>query len=219
MTGLVGIRNLRVMRDKRLVLEIEQLFIEKNKVVALVGPKGAGKSTLILVLAGLLRPQRGEIRFDGKVVEPSRERSYRRRIGLVLQDPLLLNMSVYENVATGLRFRSFPRLEEHRRVEEWLERLHILNLRRRPASQLSGGEAQRVALARAFVLQPELLLLDEPFNSLDRKMRKDLLAELKTIIPEADTTTIFSTHDDREVDLLADEKIELLDGRHQPQPV
>jgi tungstate transport system ATP-binding protein len=122
-------------------------------------------------------------------------------------------MIAYENIAIGLRFRHMARPEIAQRVETWGARLGIEHLRKRNASTLSVGEAQRVALARAFVLQPELLLLDEPFGALDNKTRADLLRDLKTILPDTGTTTLFSTHDEREVSGLADRKIELAGGR------
>ncbi|HEX7542072.1 MAG TPA: ATP-binding cassette domain-containing protein, partial [Anaerolineales bacterium] len=100
-----------------------------------------------------------------------------------------------------------------RRVEAWAERLGIHHLKTRKAGTLSGGEAQRVALARAFVLQPELLLLDEPFSGLDKKIRAELLRDLKALLPTTGATTLFSTHDDREVNALADSKIELAEGK------
>ncbi len=125
----------------------------------------------------------------------------------------MLNLSVYENIAIGLHFRHVPGREIARQVEDWGTRLGIRQLLARKASTLSGGEAQRVALARVFVLQPELLLLDEPFGALDRKTRIVLLNELKILLPTTSATTIFSTHDEREVDVLADNRIELASGK------
>jgi tungstate transport system ATP-binding protein len=213
MPAFLDIQNLHVIRDRRLVLELDTLALEKGEIIALTGPNGAGKSTLLLVLAGLIRSQNGQIFRNGQAVDPFRDREYRRRIGLVMQEPLLLDMPVYDNVAIGLRFRNVPGAERRQRVGEWLERLNILHLMKRPASKLSGGEAQRVALARAFVLQPELLLLDEPFSSLDKKTRADLIRDLRNLLPETKATTLFSTHDDREVALLAQQRIELVDGK------
>ncbi|MDP2995613.1 MAG: ATP-binding cassette domain-containing protein [Anaerolineales bacterium] len=213
MSTLVEIRNLLVRRAGRPVLEIDHLSLEKGRVLALVGPNGAGKSTLLLVLARLIKPERGDILLNGQPATGLRDRDYRRRIGLVMQDPLLLDMSVYDNIAIGLRFRHVPGLESARRVEAWVERLGIQHLKTRKAATLSGGEAQRVALARAFVLQPELLLLDEPFGALDKKTRTELLRDLKALLPTTGATTLFSTHDDREVNALADSKIELADGK------
>ncbi len=213
MIPLVEIHGLRVLRDRRLILDIAHLVIEKSRVVALVGPNGAGKSTLLLVLAGLIRPQQGSITYNGARVDCCSDRDYRRRIGLVMQEPLLLDMSVYDNIAVGLRFRNIAKSEVVRRVDEWLERLNIGHLKKRPAHKLSGGEAQRVALARSLVLQPELFLLDEPFSSLDQKSRTELIRDLKALLPASHATTLFTSHDDREVDLLAEGKIELRDGK------
>ena len=213
MTRLLEINHLRVVRDRRQVLDLQHLAIETNQVIALVGPNGAGKSTLLLVLAGLLKPQEGRITFNGRMVEPHKDRSFRRRIGLVMQDPLLLDRSVQDNVGIGLRFRGVGGQEIRRRVDEWMERLSIAALRERPACKLSGGEAQRVALARALVLRPELVLLDEPFNSLDKKARADLIQDLKSLLPGTGAATLFSTHDEREMELLAEEKIELMEGK------
>jgi tungstate transport system ATP-binding protein len=213
MNEMIEIRNLVVRRSGQLVLEIDHLQIEKGKVVALVGPNGAGKTTLLLVLARLLKPERGEILFGGLPLGRIKVLDYRRHVGLVMQEALLLNLSVTQNIALGLHFRGLPRHEIASRVDEWLECLNITHLKNRSAEKLSGGEAQRVALARAFVLKPELLLLDEPFGALDKKTRPELIRDLKTLLPAMSTTTLFSTHDDREVNALADHKIELADGR------
>ncbi len=213
MSELIEIRDLLVRRSGRPVLEIDHLKIENGKVSALVGPNGSGKSTLLLVLANLLKPERGEILFAGQPLDRIKRLGYRRRIGLVMQEALMLDMSVTQNITIGLRFRGLPHHVIASRVDEWLERLNITHLKNRSASKLSGGEAQRVALARAFVLQPELLLLDEPFGALDKKTRPELIRDLKTLLSGMRTTTLFSTHEDREVNALADSKIELLNGK------
>jgi len=213
MTALLEVRDLRVLRDGRQVLDIEHMTVEHGQVLAVVGPNGAGKSSLLLALARLLKPERGEILFNGQSADGLSDLNYRRRIGLVLQEPLLLDTSVFENVAAGLRFRHIPNVEITRRVEIWLDRLGITSLRRRPAARLSGGEAQRVSLARAFALQPELLLLDEPFSSLDSPTRARLLEDLHTLLAETSTTTILITHDLKEAASLAGWVAVLLDGR------
>jgi tungstate transport system ATP-binding protein len=213
MTHLIEIRDLLVRREKRVVLEIERLDIKRGETLAVIGPNGAGKSTLLLVLARLLKAERGEVRFKGQVITPRGDLAYRRRIGLVMQDALLLNRSVFDNVATGLRFRHLTKDEIAHRVDEWLERLGITHLRQRPAMQISGGESRRVALARAFVLQPDLLLLDEPFSALDRTSRHKLQEDLKSILAGADMTVVFSTHSETDVQKLAERKIELEGGR------
>lgn len=209
---LIEIQDLFVRRSRHPVLQIEHLKIERGKVIALVGPNGAGKTTMLLVLARLLKPERGKILFAGQELKQIKPLDYRRRIGFVFQDALMLDLSVAQNISIGLRFRRLPGPEINSRVNEWLERLNITHLKHRSASKLSGGEAQRVALARAFVLQPELLLLDEPFSALDKKTRPELIRDLKTLLPAMHTTTLFSTHEDREVSTLADDKIELAEG-------
>lgn len=213
MSALVEIRNLKIRRQQGIVLEVARLDIERGRVTALVGPNGAGKTTLLLALARLLKAESGEIRFDGRPLETIPALEYRRRIGLVMQDALLLGRSVFDNVALGLRFRRLPGPETCRRVDEWLERLGVSSLRNRKATQLSGGEAQRVALARALVLQPALLLMDEPFKSLDEASHSRLLADLKSLLPQTNTTTLFATHSAKDVCALADEKITLQGGK------
>jgi tungstate transport system ATP-binding protein len=208
---LIEIRNLQVRRNKRLVLEIDALDIEKSAVLAVIGPNGAGKTSLLLALARLLKPEHGGIHFNGYSADS--DLAYRRRIGLVMQDPLLLNTSVFENVATGLRFRGLPGAEITPRVSQWLERLGIPHLAKRPASQISGGEAQRVSLARAFVLEPELLLLDEPFSSLDPETRAILRRDLRATLQETRVTTIFVTHDLDDARALANQVATLKDGK------
>lgn len=181
----------------------------------LLGPNGAGKSTLLLVLAGLLKPKQGEIRYKGQLLDPYRRRDYRRRVGLVMQEPLLLDMSVLDNITIGLRFRNTPRAKRNQSAEQWMQRFNISHLSNRRAVHLSGGEAQRVALARALIFQPELLMLDEPFSSLDKETRLQLLQDFKALLPKTGATVLFSTHDDREVTLLGEQKIELENGRYK----
>ena len=195
MTSLLKIRDLYIERGGKTVLTIDDLTIEEGEVLAVVGPNGAGKSTLLLTLARLLRPKRGEILFNGRQASSESDTAYRRRIALVLQDPLLFDTSVFGNVASGLRFRGLEKSEIQPRVEMWLERLGIPELKNRRGTELSGGEAQRVSLARALVLEPELLLLDEPFAALDPPTHKRLLGELSALLAETHTTTVFITHD------------------------
>lgn len=195
MRTLVDIRDLLVLRGDHPALQLDHLQISKGEVLAIVGPNGAGKSTLLLTLARLLKPKRGEILFDNQPLSAESDTAYRRRIALVMQDPLLFDTSVFENVASGLKFRGLPRNEVQQKVPLWLERLGVAHLSRRRASQLSGGEAQRVSLARALVLEPELLLLDEPFSALDPPTRSRILDDLKNLLADVQTTTVFVTHD------------------------
>ena len=210
---LLEVRDLVVVRGARPVLAIDRLDIHEGETLSVVGPNGAGKSTLLLALARLLRPQRGELRFRGAAITDADDLAYRRRIGLVLPDPLLLAMSVFANVAAGLRFRGVPGREAAARVEDWLERLHVGHLARRPARQISSGEAQRVSLARALVLEPDLLLLDEPFASVDAGTRARLLDDLEALLETTAVTCVVVSHDLDEAVRLGDRMAVLLDGR------
>jgi len=210
---VIEIAQVLVRRDGRAVLTIDRLAIRRGEVLAVLGPNGAGKTTLLLVLARLLKPESGSIRFDSQAGPIENDLDYRRRISVVMQDPLLLDRSVFDNVAAGLRFRHLPAESVRQRTAVWLEKLGIAHLRDRPGLKLSGGEAQRVALARAFVLEPELLLLDEPFASLDAAARQTLRGELRRLLSETRTTTVFITHDPAEVQGLATRSVWLEDGQ------
>jgi tungstate transport system ATP-binding protein len=191
---MIEIRNLLVQRNGRDVLNVDALDIQRGETLAVVGPNGAGKSTLLLALAHLLRPSRGDISFDGKSLKNLNELEYRRKISFVFQVPLLLDMTVEQNIALGLKFRSVLKEEIRERVGKRIKQLGIESLSKRRASQLSGGEAQRVSLARAFVLEPELLLLDEPFAALDPPTRKKLIEDLSTLLAEDHRMAVFVTH-------------------------
>ena len=209
---ILGVKDLLVRHSGQTVLQVGCLEIQQGEVLAVIGPNGAGKSTLLLVLARLLQPDEGQVYFRGKPIEQENELAYRRRIALVLQEPLLMHRSVFDNVAIGLKFRGFPRAEIKRITDDWLNRLEISHLRSRPAQRLSGGEAQRTSLARAFALQPEILMLDEPFSALDAPTRSRLLQDLHSILSQTGVTTIFITHDLDEALLLGDRVAVLLGG-------
>ncbi|HET8669664.1 MAG TPA: ABC transporter ATP-binding protein [Candidatus Saccharimonadales bacterium] len=213
MTPLLQLSNLLVRREGSIVLDVNSLSVASGEVLAIVGPNGAGKSTLFLVLARLLKADRGQVIFNGRHTDSFGDLEYRRQLALVLQEPLLMDMSVYENAAIGLKFRRRPKAQIEEQVNHWLHRLGVAHLSNRPARKLSGGEAQRVSLARAFVLQPELLLLDEPFTSLDAPTRIRLLEDLKSVLAETKMTTIFITHDLQEALKLATHMAVILDGR------
>jgi tungstate transport system ATP-binding protein len=211
--ALVELRDAVVVRGARPVLTIDRLAIADGATLALVGPNGAGKSTLLLALASLIRLGRGALSFRGMPVGRGTELAYRRHIGLVLPDPLLLDTTVFANVAAGLRFRGVPSASVRPRVTEWLGRLGVAHLHDRPARQISSGEAQRVSLARALVLEPDLLLLDEPFASVDAATRARLLDDLEGLLRETHVACVIVTHDLDEAVRLGDRMAVMVAGR------
>jgi tungstate transport system ATP-binding protein len=213
MANLIEINNLQIRRGTRVSLEVQSLSIPRGETLAIVGPNGAGKSTLLLALAHLLEPARGEIKFDGKSLTEWDELEYRRKISFVFQAPLLMDMTVEQNVALGLKFRGTPMGETQERVGKWMKHLDIESLSKRRAGQLSGGEAQRVSLARAFVLEPDLLLLDEPFSSLDPPTRAKMLGDLSVLLAHDHRTAVFVTHNLKEAAKISHRVAVLVGGR------
>lgn len=210
---LLEARNLKVQRGGRTQLDILSLRIAPGETLALIGPNGAGKTTLLQILSGLFKPTRGEIFFRGqKVPCAPANLAYRRQVAMVFQEPLLFNTTVSENVAAGLKFRGVPNAKTAARVEESLGRFGIGHLRHRPARTLSGGEAQRTSLARALALQPEILLLDESFSSLDPPSRESLLEDLDRVLRGTSLTAVLATHDRMEALRLSDRIAVMNDG-------
>jgi tungstate transport system ATP-binding protein len=193
----LSLRDITVRRRDRQILHVAAIDVLDGEVLAIIGPNGAGKTTLLQVLGLLERPARGEVLFEGQTVR-GRELALRRRMAVMLQEPLLLRRSVAENVEMGLRLRGVPRHERKARAERWLSRFGVAHLAQRSARKLSGGEAHRASLARAFALEPEILLLDEPFSALDQPTREGLLEELAEALRETAITTVFVTHDRNE---------------------
>ena len=210
---MIEIRDLLIQRNKRDVLRIDTLDIARGETLTVVGPNGAGKSTLLLALAHLLKPARGDINFDGKSVAQWNDLEYRRKISFVFQAPLLMDMTVEQNVALGLKFRGVSKEESSQRAGSWIKAMGVESLSKRRAGELSGGEAQRVSLARAFVLEPELLLLDEPFAALDPPTRTKLLDDLAEILSEDHRTAVFVTHNLNEAARVSHRIAVVVDGR------
>lgn len=213
MSNLLEVKGLQVRRDTRVVLDIEHLAIPPGETLTVVGPNGAGKSTLLLALASLLKPASGDIYFKEKSLKQLNELEYRRKVSFVFQSPLLLDMTVEQNIGLGLKFRGVPKEEIRQQVGRWVKALDVESLLGRRAGELSGGEAQRVSLARAFVLEPELLLLDEPFAALDPPTHAKLLDDLSAILSERQRTAVFVTHNLNEAARLSDRIAVIVDGR------
>jgi tungstate transport system ATP-binding protein len=209
---MIEISNLIIQRNGRDALRVGSLHIQRGETLAVVGPNGAGKSTLLLALAHLLKPAKGEIKFNNKNLKEWNDLEYRRRIAFVFQDPLLMDMTVEQNIALGLKFRGVDKDDIHAQVGKWSKSMGVASLCARRANQLSGGEAQRVSLARAFVLEPELLLMDEPFSAVDPQTRGHLLNDLSNLLAHEHRTTIFVTHNLKEAAQMGDRVAVVIGG-------
>jgi sulfate transport system ATP-binding protein len=194
------------------VLRDVSVDVGSGSLTALLGPSGGGKSTLLRVIAGLETPDTGTVTIAG--VDATRLSPQRRNVGFVFQHyAAFKHMTVHGNVAFGLEIRKRPRAEIKKRVNELLELVHLEQLANRYPAQLSGGQRQRMALARALAVEPEVLLLDEPFGALDAQVRKELRAWLRRLHDEVHVTTVFVTHDQEEAMEVADRIVVLADGR------
>jgi tungstate transport system ATP-binding protein len=210
---ILSAKDLRIVRDGRQILDIDELTVEQGEVVALVGPNGAGKSSLLLTLALLEKVTSGTLRLFGEIAGNGNLLALRRRIALVFQDALLLDTTVKRNITVPMRIRGIPPQEASSRADKWLKQFEIAALSSRRARHLSGGEAQRTSLARAFALEPEILFLDEPFSALDYPTRKSLLVELGPIIKKTGLTTVFVTHDYTEIPHFSENVAVLYNGK------
>ena len=179
------------------------LDVEEGEFVTLLGPSGCGKTTTLGLVAGFFPPTRGEIWLKGRHVEGLP--SFKRDIGVVFQDYALFpHMTAAENVAFGLRMRKLPASEVAKRVAEALELVKLAGLGDRRPLQMSGGQRQRVALARALVINPAVLLLDEPLSNLDLKLREEMRVEIAALQRRLGITTVFVTHDQGEALVMSD---------------
>lgn len=194
------------------VLNGVSLQLADGECVALLGPSGCGKTTTLRALAGFVQADRGQVCFDGRSVAGLPP--HRRNVGLVFQDYALFpHMTVAENVGYGLRMRGQSRSAMAAAVGEALARVELSGFDTRLPTQLSGGQRQRVALARAIVIQPDVLLLDEPLGALDRKLRDGMQVELKRLQRELGITTLIVTHDQEEALSLSNRVAVMFEGR------
>jgi len=183
-----------------------------GSLTALLGPSGSGKSTLLRVIAGLERPDAGSVSISGLDVTGRAPQD--RGVGFVFQHyAAFKHMTVWDNIAFGLTIRKRPKEQVRARVGELLELVQLEGLAKRYPAQLSGGQRQRMGLARALAVDPEVLLLDEPFGALDARVRKELRAWLRRLHDETHTTTVIVTHDQEEAMEVADEVVVMNRGR------
>ena len=211
--SVVALRDVRRSPTAGFTLHVPALDVVAGEVLAVIGPNGSGKSTLLRVLGLLERPDAGQVLMGDRPVDARNALAERRRMATVFQEPLLADGTVAANVALGLGFRGVGATAAAPRVSRWLARFGVAALADRPTRTLSGGEAQRVALARALVLEPEVLLLDEPFASLDQPSRTALIADLGAVLRQDHVTTVLVTHHRGEAQALADRVAVLIAGR------
>ncbi len=205
-----GIR--KAYKRSDFTLEVSSLEVPAGSTLALLGPSGSGKTTLLHVLGLLEKPDAGQVFLGGRAVEVE-DRQARLSMAGVFQRPYLFKGTVAGNVAYGLAMRGVPRAERPAMVAEALRRVGLEGYESRGAHQLSGGEAQRVSLARALVLEPKVLLLDEPLASLDALLKRKLAQEFARIVRDADSTVVWVTHDQDEALMVADEVAIVNEGR------
>lgn len=208
------IDNINVHFSGQAAVKDASFSLTKGRIGCLLGPSGCGKTTLLRVIAGFQEPNSGTVKLDGKTIS-SVERILapeKRRIGMVFQDfALFPHLSVTDNIAFGLRHHS--KSTRHNRVTELLELIGLQDTAKRYPHQLSGGQQQRIALARALAPEPEILLLDEPFSSLDTELREQLARDVRNILKQLNTSAILVTHDQMEAFAMADEIGVMQSGR------
>lgn len=208
----LNLENVSLLFDDKKVLNDISLSVKKGELVTLLGPSGCGKSTLLRTIAGLETPVSGAIYLDGEEIQKKASRE--RNIGMVFQQYALFpTMTVFNNVAFGLNVKKLDKKIVKEKVDKILELVELSEFSDRYIPQLSGGQQQRVALARALVVEPKLLLLDEPLSALDARIRKQLQLEIRSIQKELGITMIFVTHDQEEAMRISDRIYVLSDGR------
>jgi len=209
---MISARNVTKRFGEFVALDDVSVDVPSGALMALLGPSGSGKSTLLRVIAGLEKPDTGEVFISGR--EATQLRPQQRGVGFVFQHYApFKHMTVADNVAFGLTVRRRPKQEIRTRVHELLELVQLEGLGKRYPAQLSGGQRQRMALARALAVEPEVLLLDEPFGALDARVRQELRYWLRRLHDEVHVTTVFVTHDQEEAMQIADHIVLVNHGR------
>lgn len=201
---MIEFKNIIKSYDEEQVLKNVSFEIEEGKFYTLLGPSGCGKTTILQLIAGLTDATSGDVLFEGKRINDIP--ANKRPLNTVFQNyGLFPHMNVFENVAFGLRIRKVPKAEIAVKVKEALRMVQLVNFEDREIHEMSGGQRQRVAIARAIVLEPKVLLLDEPLSALDLKLRTDMQYELRELQRRLGITFIFVTHDQEEALAMSDE--------------
>jgi spermidine/putrescine transport system ATP-binding protein len=210
--AVVTLRGVTKRFDELVAVDRLDLDVRNGEFLALLGPSGCGKTTTLRMIAGFEEPTEGEITIDGAPVVGVPP--HRRQVNTVFQAYALFpHMTVLDNVAYGLKQRGMGKRERHAKASEALALVHLVGRERSRPNQLSGGQQQRVALARALVLEPKVLLLDEPLGALDQKLRKAMQIELKRLQGDVGITFVFVTHDQEEAMAMADRIAVMNEGR------
>jgi sulfate/thiosulfate transport system ATP-binding protein len=208
----IALENVSKYFDDVRAIDRVNLEIKAGSLVGLLGPSGSGKSTLLRLISGIAKLDRGRIWLAG--VDASEQSVQTRNIGFVFQDyALFKHLTIRQNIAFGLEIRSITKSKINTKVEELLDLIQLDDFGDRFPAQLSGGQQQRVALARALAIDPQVLLLDEPFGCLDARVRKDLRGWLRRLHDRSPVTTIFVTHDQTEAMAIADTIVIMNEGK------
>ncbi len=197
---------------KFVAVEKTDLDISEGKLVTLLGPSGCGKTTLLRMVAGLETPTAGDIFIKGKRINDVPV--HQRNLGMIFQNYALFpHKTIFDNVAFGLKYRDIPKDQITEKVTRALEMVRLPGVEKRKPSQLSGGQQQRIAMARAIVIEPDVLLMDEPLSALDENLREEMRREVDNLQQMLGVTTIFVTHDQREALSMSDKIVVMKDGR------
>jgi putative spermidine/putrescine transport system ATP-binding protein len=209
--SFLSLENLKVAYGKNTVLEDFNLSINKGEFVSLLGPSGCGKTTTLRSIAGFVKSQKGKIMFKGQ--DFTDVPVHKKHFGFVFQNYALFpHLNVFDNVAFGLKMQKTAESEIKTRVEKMIDLVGLSGFLKRYPAELSGGQQQRVALARALVIEPDLLLLDEPLSNLDAKLRVEMRVEIRNIQQKLGLTTVYVTHDQEECFSISDRVVVMKDG-------
>jgi putative spermidine/putrescine transport system ATP-binding protein len=210
--SLLSLEQVSVAYDNRLILEDFNLSLAKGQLLSLLGPSGCGKTTTLRLIAGFLNAESGAFMFGGK--DYTKVPVEKRNFGFVFQSYALFpHLSVYDNVAFGLRLRKVKEAEVKKRVTRMLETVSLGGFEKRLPAALSGGQRQRVAIARALVIEPDLLLFDEPLSNLDANLRVNMRVEIRRIQQELGITTVYVSHDQEECFSISDQVAVMNNGK------
>jgi thiamine transport system ATP-binding protein len=202
----LDVERITVAFDDHVVLDDVSLTVASGEAVGLLGPSGSGKSTLLRTIAGTIRPDRGTIALGGRDV--TTVPTHARGVGMVFQDNQLFpHRSVGDNVAFGLKMAGAGRVDRRLRAADWLDRVGLAGFGDRDVTELSGGEAKRVALARTLIVEPAIVLLDEPLTGLDRELHDRLAHDLAELLRATGSTALLVTHDADEAAIVCDRTV------------